>query len=612
MKKSLLLLIVFGPLCWLAAQNFQGCLDIDFETLPGQTPREGLVISDQYLAEYGVQFSLEDGTSPRLAQVGMPTTAFASVFGQDTPAPGTNIGQFFLTDDGNLSGLQMSPLIITFAHPVDSFSTCVLDIDLGEWFVIEAFGENGELLLEDTIRDGDPGTGDGASTCWGFNFDGCEGSVYRVRFAGFRQTAGAFGLGMDNFSFCFTGVDLANAVAVETVDLTCTEPSGTISMLPFTDQPLEYSLDGINYQSEPDFTGLAPGFYEVLVRDTSGCVATFTDVTIADIVPLLIEEVTVRPTRCGQENGQIEVRASPDNGLLYSLNNGPFGPDSSFESLAAGDYTISVLDQYECFYNATATVAPSTAPVIEALASVPDYCGNAEGSIRVVGAGGVEPLIYRLDNTFTSTDGQFTELAAGTYRITVADRVGCQLDSTIAVEVGELLELEEVSTQPAECQAEDGEVSVQVNGGNGPLIYQLAGFAAQGEGTFVGLGPGEYRILVQDALACRLEVAATLPLPRCPLYVPNVFSPNGDGTHDLFQLYTASYYELQVLRYDIFDRWGELVWRRENFSNKTFREWWNGEFRGRPATQGVYVYLIEVLHPNGDVETLSGDVTLIR
>ncbi|RMF02695.1 MAG: gliding motility-associated C-terminal domain-containing protein [Bacteroidetes bacterium] len=604
--------MLFGPICWLAAQNFSGCISVDFETLPNQVPREGLVISDQYLAEFGVSFSLENGTSPRLAQVGFPTTAFASVFGEDTPAPGTDIGQFFLTDDGTLSGLQMSPLIITFAQPVDSFSTCVLDIDLGEWFVIEAFGENGERLLEDVIRDGDAGTGDGAATCWGFNFDGCEGSVYSVRFAGFRQTAGAFGLGMDNFSFCFTGVDLANAIAVETVDLTCTETSGTITMIPFTQTPLEYSLDGINYQSEPNFPGLPPGVYQVFVRDTSNCVANLTDITINDIVPLSIEEVRVQPTSCGNDNGQVEVYATPNELLFFSINNGPFVPDNRFDLLPAGDYTITILDQYECLYTVTADIAPSTAPQFTAITSVPDYCGAAEGSLVINASGGAEPLTYRLNNEQTTTDGSFSGLAGGTYGIVVADRLGCQIDSMVSVEVGALIELQGIAIQPPECREEDGAIRVRITGGNGPLIYQMDGVGFQAEGDFLGLGAGDYIIMVQDALGCELEVSANLPLPRCPLLIPNVFSPNDDSTHDFFQIYTASYYELEVLRYDIFDRWGELVWRRENFSNKSFREYWDGTFRGRPATQGVYVYLIEVRHPNGEVEQLSGDVTLIR
>ncbi|MCB9434513.1 MAG: hypothetical protein H6668_21305 [Ardenticatenaceae bacterium] len=173
---------------------------IDFESIPGETPFEGLVISDQFLASDGIVFSLENGESPVLAQVGPPATAFAGPPNNsgDTPAPGQNIGSFFLTDDGALAGLNPEALIVSYTPPTAMASGVILDIDLGETFTIDARDANGNVLETITIIAGDPNTGDGIATRWALYR--AEEDIYSIRFKGRRSTAGAFGLGFDNFN----------------------------------------------------------------------------------------------------------------------------------------------------------------------------------------------------------------------------------------------------------------------------------------------------------------------------------------------------------------------------------------------------------------------------
>lgn len=176
----------------------EACTLLDFETIPGVTVSEGLVIDTQLEASLGMTFALEDGTSPRLAEVGRPQTAFVGR-GPDGPAPGQGVGAFFLTDDGVLRGRMSSPLIVTFSMPVDSASGVVLDIDYTERFTIEVRDDAGEVLESLTISAGDPGTGDGIATPWGFGRDSAD--VASIRFEGTRR-GGRFGLGFDNFVTC--------------------------------------------------------------------------------------------------------------------------------------------------------------------------------------------------------------------------------------------------------------------------------------------------------------------------------------------------------------------------------------------------------------------------
>jgi hypothetical protein len=127
---------------------------VDFECIPAQgIPAEGTAISDQYEETLGVVFSLEDGESPVIAEVGTPKTAFDP---SDTPLEDRGVEQFFLTDDGLTSGLESPPLIVTYSTPTAEAGGVILDIDHGEEFTIEARDAGGGVLETVVIRDGDP------------------------------------------------------------------------------------------------------------------------------------------------------------------------------------------------------------------------------------------------------------------------------------------------------------------------------------------------------------------------------------------------------------------------------------------------------------------------
>jgi hypothetical protein len=169
---------------------------ITFELVNGEPPTEGDEISDQFRAEFGVSFALENGTLPKIAQVGEPATAFEP---DDNPREGQGIGSFFLTEDGEVfNGLDASPLIVTFDTPTSAASGQILDIDFGEVFLVEARDADGNVLEETTVSDGDPGTGNRNAAVWSFERESAD--VYSIRLSGTRRRAGGFGLGFDNFN----------------------------------------------------------------------------------------------------------------------------------------------------------------------------------------------------------------------------------------------------------------------------------------------------------------------------------------------------------------------------------------------------------------------------
>ena len=92
--------------------------------------------------------------------------------------------------------------------------------------------------------------------------------------------------------------------------------------------------------------------------------------------------------------------------------------------------------------------------------------------------------------------------------------------------------------------------------------------------------------------------------------LPNAFTPDNDGTNDLFNVIfseSGCSEVTEVLNFEVFDRWGTRV-----YNNETPAQGWDGFFKGERQNPDVYIYVIEVLLNDGTRMSLTGDVTLIR
>lgn len=556
-----------------------------------------------------MSFSLEDGTDPILAEVGGNTTAFGSSLGNDTPIPPDAMGRFFLTDDGQLQGLESPALILDFQIPIDSFAGCIVDIDFGEEFIIHARDENENIILADTITDGDPGTGDGLLSCWGFNLPGCQGAIHSIRFAGFRTQAGAFGLGLDSFSFCYSGLN----VLYDIDDVSCTEP-GRIEITPTTTETYMYSVNGSSYSDEGIFSDLDTGTYRVYIIDGDGC-ETFVDVLIEPPPDrnLIVDAVS---TSCAENNGQINLSLDPQIGATYSLDGITFESDSIFSDLAPGVYMMTVRDTNDCFYTQDVTIDQSVLPIINSVSNTLDSCNVGAGTITTIASNGqgiTGPLEYTIDNENYIRENVIANLDAGNYTITVRDIQGCtQQDSVQILGTPQITTRSITSTMP-ECYMENATISIDITGGTGGLSTTLNGIEVF-DSLITNLSSGFYEIITTDELGCNQIDTVNVMAPTCPIYIPNVFTPNGDGSEEIFQVFAKDEYSVGIIDYRIYDRWGELVFFSGQYSIHTEETqlWWDGYFNGKPANQGVYTYVIEVRHPNDTTEIYSGGITLIR
>jgi gliding motility-associated-like protein len=121
-----------------------------------------------------------------------------------------------------------------------------------------------------------------------------------------------------------------------------------------------------------------------------------------------------------------------------------------------------------------------------------------------------------------------------------------------------------------------------------------------------------YTVLVTDTNNCT-DTASILINTICDegnYFVPNTFSPNGDGVNDYFYPRGKGLYNIQSMT--IFNRWGQLVFQRKNFPANSESMGWDGTINGKAAPVDAYVYIVEVICNNAQVIALHGNVTLIR
>lgn len=122
-----------------------------------------------------------------------------------------------------------------------------------------------------------------------------------------------------------------------------------------------------------------------------------------------------------------------------------------------------------------------------------------------------------------------------------------------------------------------------------------------------------YTVTSYNDLGCLATdmVSITLvPFNDLTIFVPNTFTPNGDGKNDRLVAYGS---DIEIIEFfEIYDRWGNMIWRRENLLPGVEAEGWDGYGRGREMDPGVYIYRLQVMFTYGVPGTATGNVTLLR
>lgn len=121
-----------------------------------------------------------------------------------------------------------------------------------------------------------------------------------------------------------------------------------------------------------------------------------------------------------------------------------------------------------------------------------------------------------------------------------------------------------------------------------------------------------YSLTVSDQGGCVDSDEITVIVQRPGVYIPNSFSPNGDGLNDVFMVFSDGKSVKKVVSFKVFSRWGESVYEYYDFPPDDYNYGWNGTHRGDLLDVAVFVYYTEVEFIDGRKQLYKGDVTLVR
>ncbi len=122
----------------------------------------------------------------------------------------------------------------------------------------------------------------------------------------------------------------------------------------------------------------------------------------------------------------------------------------------------------------------------------------------------------------------------------------------------------------------------------------------------------EYNVEVRNEGGCRAsdKVTVFVICNDANVFIPNTFSPNGDGVNDKFYPRGTGLFRIKSMR--IFNRWGQVVYERSGFMPNDASAGWDGTFKSTKINPDVYVYTIEIYCDNNSVLSYKGNITLIQ
>ena len=231
--------------------------------------------------------------------------------------------------------------------------------------------------------------------------------------------------------------------------------------------------------------------------------------------------------------------------------------------------------------------------------------------------GGEPPYSFTLNGQPATNNSVFDNLSPGFYSLNILDVNGCEMDTSFTIEPGidlelnlpavielmqnepgfiegitnvDLNELSVIQWTPNELVSCDSCISTQVFGEDGQN-YTLT--------------------IIHDNGCFAIANIRVLIRPDVQIYIPNAFSPNNDGNNDAFTLFANEELD-EIMEMIIADRWGEIVFRNENFDPNDLSLGWDGTLNGEQMNPAVFVYYFRVKLLDGSVRDFSGDVTLMR
>lgn len=306
-----------------------------------------------------------------------------------------------------------------------------------------------------------------------------------------------------------------------------------------------------------------------------------------------------------------------DFGDPSSPNNTSTQQNPSHVYSAGGWYNVTLVTTSQNGCPDTVVTPVYVYPNPLAAFTVSGYCSNEPivfTDASTVDSAGIVQWHWNFGDNATANSNPATHVynAAGTFSVslTVTSNFGCVATVTQPL----LLYLAPVANFTANpVNAANTYQTVQLTDLSQPSGTLVSWDWAFGDSTSSALqnpthqwtAPGQYPIelVVTDSNGCRDTTILDYIISSPPV-VPSGFSPNGDGSNDIFYVLGGPFTELELR---IYNKWGELI-----FVSTSQAVGWDGTRDGKEQPVGVYVYTVHAVTPDHAAHYLEGDVTLVR
>jgi gliding motility-associated-like protein len=379
-----------------------------------------------------------------------------------------------------------------------------------------------------------------------------------------------------------------------------------------------------------------PGTYLLKVYNGgNGCTSTKAAVVSDNIVlPVAVAGPSFTLT-CSQLKGSLHGTAS--TGSIYTYK----WTTTTGNIVSGGNTLTPVVDQegtYQLVVTNTNTGCSKTdAVIVYRETNVPtDFeinlkkptCKDNDGDITFgTVTGGYGPYLYSIDGGKTFVTAlDFAAIHPGAYDLWIQDVNGCEfhkaltvpkapdpvitIDPKFSIELGDSVQLKAVLPLGYPLALVDTILWTPLDGLHFK-DYKLADLLTPYAKPFK---PTEYVITLISKDGCQATDRVLINVNTEPhIFIPNAFSPwNGDGKNDVAYIFAEGIQVIKINNFQIFDRWGEMVFQATNFQPNDPKHGWDGRVNGKLLDPAVFVYYAEILLIDGRTVLYKGDITLVR
>jgi large repetitive protein len=273
-----------------------------------------------------------------------------------------------------------------------------------------------------------------------------------------------------------------------------------------------WTLNGQPFATNTNIDNLAPGTYEITVTDSNNC-GPISEVFVLNQPPLLTVTLdSLTDVLCfGEATGGINVVVDggrPDYSYSWEGPNGFVSNNQNISGIVAGNYNLTVTDSSGCTELLTVPISQNNQINIEVSATEIQCFGDNDATITINNiSGGIAPYTIAWSNF--GTGFVQSNLAPGTYVITITDAVNCSREFPVEIDAPPLFTINPVVTQISCAGENDASIQLNFEGGVDPIVVNWSDDPNAGLDRF-NLAPGTYSVIISDAQPCDIEASFTI------------------------------------------------------------------------------------------------------